>query len=58
MSFYTCELKVLDKYQHLFCLNNCFWSTSSRLVAAYEEQQKLQKESESLKRKAENGYDR
>lgn len=29
-----------------------------RLVAAYEEQQKLQKESESSKRKAENGYDR
>lgn len=29
-----------------------------RLVAAHEEQQKLQKENESSKRKAENGYDR
>lgn len=29
-----------------------------RLVAAYEENEKLQKESESSKRKAENGYDR
>lgn len=32
--------------------------TSFSLVAAYEEQQKLQKENESTKRKAENGYDR
>lgn len=30
----------------------------SRLVAAYEENQKLQKESDNSKRKAENGYDR
>lgn len=30
----------------------------SRLVVAYEEHQKLQKESEPTKRKAENGYDR
>lgn len=29
-----------------------------RLVAAYEEQQKLQKEDEASKSKAENGYDR
>uniref|UniRef100_A0A8C6LN19 Pre-mRNA-processing factor 39 n=1 Tax=Nothobranchius furzeri TaxID=105023 RepID=A0A8C6LN19_NOTFU len=35
-----------------------FGSDINVLVAAYEEQQKLQKESESLKRKAENGYDR
>lgn len=32
--------------------------SSCRLVAAYEENQKLQKEEESSKRKAENGYDR
>lgn len=31
---------------------------SFRLVAACEELQKLQKENESTKRKAENGYDR
>lgn len=30
----------------------------SRLVAAYEENQKLQKENETSKRTAENGYDR
>ncbi|XP_024860139.2 pre-mRNA-processing factor 39 isoform X2 [Kryptolebias marmoratus] len=34
-----------------------FGSDINVLVAAYEEQQKLQKESDSLKRKAENGYD-
>ncbi|MEQ2275823.1 hypothetical protein XENORESO_009325 [Xenotaenia resolanae] len=34
-----------------------FGSDINVLVAAYEEQQNLQKESESLKRKAENGYD-
>ncbi|XP_013865375.1 pre-mRNA-processing factor 39 [Austrofundulus limnaeus] len=34
-----------------------FGSDINALVAAYEEQQKLQKEDESLKRKAENGYD-
>lgn len=33
-------------------------SCRCRLVAAYEELQKLQKESEASKRKAENGYDR
>ncbi|XP_008283678.1 pre-mRNA-processing factor 39 isoform X1 [Stegastes partitus] len=34
-----------------------FGSDINALVAAYEEQQKLQKESEPAKRKAENGYD-
>ncbi|XP_056260839.1 pre-mRNA-processing factor 39 isoform X2 [Seriola aureovittata] len=34
-----------------------FGSDINMLVAAYEEQQKLQKESEPTKRKAENGYD-
>ncbi|KAM4712680.1 pre-mRNA-processing factor 39 isoform 2-T2 [Anableps anableps] len=34
-----------------------FGSDINMLVAAYEEQQKLQKESDALKRKAENGYD-
>uniref|UniRef100_A0A3B5QPZ1 Pre-mRNA-processing factor 39 n=1 Tax=Xiphophorus maculatus TaxID=8083 RepID=A0A3B5QPZ1_XIPMA len=34
-----------------------FGSDINALVAAYEEQQKLQKESDSLKRTAENGYD-
>lgn len=36
----------------------CLLFHPSRLVAAYEENQKLQKESENSKRKAENGYDR
>lgn len=44
------------------CINlmfdHCFTSTFLSLVAAYEEQQKLLKESEPTKRKAENGYDR
>lgn len=39
-------------------LSNFHYFTSLRLVAAYEELKKLQKESESTKRKAENGYDR
>ncbi|XP_029352866.1 pre-mRNA-processing factor 39 isoform X2 [Echeneis naucrates] len=34
-----------------------FGTDINMLVAAYEEQQKLQKENESTKRKAENGYD-
>ncbi|XP_047430528.1 pre-mRNA-processing factor 39 [Mugil cephalus] len=34
-----------------------FGTDINALVAAYEEQQKLQKESEATKRKAENGYD-
>lgn len=44
---------------HLWVFNSHVHSfTRFRLVAAYEEQQKLLKESESTKRKAENGYDR